>query len=724
MKINEFSSNNPDFVELFNTGSGPVDLSGWVLKDNSENNSYTFPAGSSIAAGEYKVLNGESVDFVFGLGNGDSVRLFGDSDLTTPLDSSTYPAHPAAGTSYGRCPNATGPFEVTAAATKGAANRCAVPAGGENLKINEVQSDPGDRVELTNIGETTVDISGYVLKDNDDTHAFTVPAGTSLARTRTSPSTSTASFGLGKGDSVRLYQPNLANLLDSTTYPAGTARGRRGPLPRTAPAPSSPRPSPSVGQRVRRRGAAEPAGRGHQRGRVQRRPGRRLGRAHQHRRLPGRRLGLEDPRQRPGARRDPGRVPAGTTIAPGAFYAIYTEIPQSPGFGLGATDSSRCSWPTARPRSTPTRGRRTPRRRTAAAPTAPATSARRRPRPAARSNACSPVRINEVESSGGTRATGSSWSTSPPRPSTSPAGRPQGQRRRAHLAFPAGDGPAKGYLVVERAPSGSSRARRLGAPVRRRRHQLVDPYTWTAPPPCLRPLQGRRGRLQGHQSATKGAVNACPGLETAPWPGGQTRPHADLTDTFVQDLCGLAFDPADPDVLWASQNKLGTLFKLTRDEHELGPGRRLAEDPTYPDGTGAPDTEGITIGPDGFVYLASERNNAASGVSRMSILRYDPTATGTTLKATDEWNLTSQIPAAGANLGLEGVTWVPDSYLVAGGFIDQSTDAAYDPSSYPSTAPASTSSRSRTPATCSPSPSTATAPRRTRSPRSTAASST
>ena len=94
VKINEFSSNNPDFVELLNTGTGAVDLSGWVLKDNSENNSYTFPVGSSIAAGEYKVLNGESVDFVFGLGNGDSVRLYSDSDLTAPLELLHLPGAP------------------------------------------------------------------------------------------------------------------------------------------------------------------------------------------------------------------------------------------------------------------------------------------------------------------------------------------------------------------------------------------------------------------------------------------------------------------------------------------------------------------------------------------------------------------------------------------------------------------------------------------------------
>ena len=129
---------------------------------------------------------------------------------------------------------------------------------------------------------------------------------------------------------------------------------------------------------------------------------------------------------------------------------------------------------------------------------------------------------------------------------------------------------------------------------------------------------------------------------------------------------------------------MGTLFKLDRDgDDNFVPATGWPKNPLYADGTGAPDTEGITIGPDGFVYLASERNNAASGVSRMSILRYDPSATGTTITATNEWNLTSQIPAAGANLGLEGVAFVPDSYLTANGFKDQSTNAAYSPATYP-----------------------------------------
>ena len=54
------------------------------------------------------------------------------------------------------------------------------------------------------------------------------------------------------------------------------------------------------------------------------------------------------------------------------------------------------------------------------------------------------------------------------------------------------------------------------------------------------------------------------------------------------------------------------------------------------------------------------------------------------------WDLTADftgdgtLAATGAdsNLGFEGITWVPDSYLTANGFVDQSTGAAYDPADY------------------------------------------
>jgi PKD repeat protein len=50
--------------------------------------------------------------------------------------------------------------------------------------INEVESSggvPGDWVELYNAGGSAADLSGLIFKDNDDTHGYAIPAGTTLA---------------------------------------------------------------------------------------------------------------------------------------------------------------------------------------------------------------------------------------------------------------------------------------------------------------------------------------------------------------------------------------------------------------------------------------------------------------------------------------------------------------------------------------------------------------
>jgi hypothetical protein len=65
----------------------------------------------------------------------------------------------------------------------------------------------------------------------------------------------------------------------------------------------------------------------------------------------------------------------------------------------------------------------------------------------------------------------------------------------------------------------------------------------------------------------------------------------------------------------------------------VGGGRQIS----FPGGVGQPDSGGLTVGADG----------------------------GT------------------ANLGFEGVAFVPDTYLVQNGFVDQSVGAAYVPSDYP-----------------------------------------
>lgn len=176
------------------------------------------------------------------------------------------------------------------------------------------------------------------------------------------------------------------------------------------------------------------------------------------------------------------------------------------------------------------------------------------------------------------------------------------------------------------------------------------------------------------------------------WPGSPNVVPAEDYD-FGNDMSGLDYEPSGPTtgVLWAARNKAGTMFRLVLDVNDNwvpdgADGWAAGKELRYPGGTGHPDSEGITISgsssADG-VYIASERNNDNSGVSRNSVLRYDVSGTGTSLSATAEWNLTADLPATGANLGLEAITWIDDATLVAAGFVDESTGLAYDPANYP-----------------------------------------
>lgn len=176
------------------------------------------------------------------------------------------------------------------------------------------------------------------------------------------------------------------------------------------------------------------------------------------------------------------------------------------------------------------------------------------------------------------------------------------------------------------------------------------------------------------------------------WPGADDAHTVDAPDALGVNVSGLTYEEqgSGPAVLWAVRNDPGTLMRLvvagniwTQDANSgWATGRALR----YPDNSGNPDAEGVTLAAGsvaGGVYVAAERDNERSATSRNSILRYDATQSTTSLRATHEWNLTTDLPSSGANLGLEAITWVPDSMLVANGFRDESTGQAYAPGSYP-----------------------------------------
>ncbi|TPX05138.1 lamin tail domain-containing protein, partial [Schumannella luteola] len=235
LKINEAVSDGGtpgDWIEFVNTGDVPVDAGGLVVRDNDVVNPYTIPAGAWVAAGGYLVLD-NGTNFLYGLGKGDSVRLY-DTDGTTLLDSTTWPSGTHASPSWGRCPDASGDFAITQSATKGAANDCVpeTPVDPEpttaNVVINEVESSggtPGDWVELKNLDETnSADLSGWRILDGDGSHtAVPFASGTTIeSGGYLVIEEAFLGFGLGGADSVNLYSGAVdpSTLVDSTSWSA------------------------------------------------------------------------------------------------------------------------------------------------------------------------------------------------------------------------------------------------------------------------------------------------------------------------------------------------------------------------------------------------------------------------------------------------------------------------------------------------------------------------
>jgi hypothetical protein len=175
------------------------------------------------------------------------------------------------------------------------------------------------------------------------------------------------------------------------------------------------------------------------------------------------------------------------------------------------------------------------------------------------------------------------------------------------------------------------------------------------------------------------------------WPGANQVSTVDPVNTYQSDLSGLHYEPAQgaaPAVLWAAQNQPSKLYRLLWNGSawvsDASNGWAAGKSLHFPDGQGAPDSEAVTKGALGTsaLYAASERDDRASGQSRLSVLMFDGAASGATLTAAREWDLTGDLPKVGSNLGLEAIAWVPDTYLVSKGFIDESKQAPYDPASY------------------------------------------
>lgn len=588
----------------------------------------------------------------------------------------------------------------------------ATGSAGGGVVINEIESDDAgspDWIELRNTSDAAVDISGWIVKDDDDSRTDAIAAGTTLAPGAFYVFTSPAmSFGLGKADAARLFRPDGQTLVDAYSWTAHAAvtygrcpdgvgafgqsavatPGAANVCDTTSPSPtptpvSTPSPSPTntlpaagavVVNEVESSGgdpddwfelynttaaAIDLTG-----------------------------YVVRDDGDAADHRYD---LPAGSTLPAHGFLVVQKSVGTAPGFpfGLGAADTVRLFAPddatliaeAAWTAHAATTYGRCPDGSGDLRDTSASTKGDR--------NACGvPVAINEVDSNGGSP---DDWIELVNRSNVevSVAGLvvTDSETTKNRSVLPAGTViAANGYLVLEKSSFGfglgSADAVHLFAADGTTE---LDATSWTAHASMT---WGRcpdvTGAFADTAASTKGTANTCAGsgATAEPWPGGDGVRTLDRQNEYPDaNLSGL--DHADGG-LWAVENGRGRLHRLIPEGSSWvkAPGWTDGKALHYPNGSGRVDAEAVTAVGDA-VYVGSERDNDNSKVSRPAVLRYTPTSSDSELVATTEWNLAPDFPGLGANAGIEGLTWIPDAWLTARGFVDAKTGVAYDPAGYP-----------------------------------------
>jgi hypothetical protein len=262
-----------EFVEIYNPGSGAVDLAGLVLSDGDDADVLEAYGSSAttIGPGEYAMIIDAEYDGFYGLdrsinwlttsdtnlGNGlttsDSITLY-ESDGATIITSYSHPFDPGDSVSVER-------YDLEADDTAGnwRASQCAgghsagvahcFPESGDatSLVITEIMNNAldeatGEFIEIYNPSATEIDLAGLYIYDEDSWDAlvawdggstllgslqhavvidpgwssdFHLPAGTVLLTT----SDASLCNGLSAStDPVHLYDADQATLIDSFTH--------------------------------------------------------------------------------------------------------------------------------------------------------------------------------------------------------------------------------------------------------------------------------------------------------------------------------------------------------------------------------------------------------------------------------------------------------------------------------------------------------------------------
>ena len=185
-----------DFVELYNSADGAIDLSDYKLSDSKQTVKYTFPAGTVIGPGEYLVVWCESgaVDaapFSVSKEGGETLYLMNGHNVVVD-NMTTVPSL----RNMSMIPDEAGSWVLSTYATPGFANTAdgheaylkSRSADSFPVRLSEIVAsndiypapDGGlyDYIELHNSTDQPVDLGGCRLSDTEDEAKYTFPTGT------------------------------------------------------------------------------------------------------------------------------------------------------------------------------------------------------------------------------------------------------------------------------------------------------------------------------------------------------------------------------------------------------------------------------------------------------------------------------------------------------------------------------------------------------------------
>ena len=203
--------NGTDYIELYNEGTAAADVSNFRLRDDA-NATFIIPNNTIITAFGYKLFC--QSDFLFGIGGNDTVTLYSTADVAVAttgalggLGSTTL--------TYSRRPN--GAYAYTKPSPN-AVNVFFSPLA-DIIYVNEVANtavlgicNGQDYIEIINTGATPVNLSGFLLHDDNGPNGvepFLFPSNFSLLsageiRLLCGDSPGNFQFGIGGDDTITL----------------------------------------------------------------------------------------------------------------------------------------------------------------------------------------------------------------------------------------------------------------------------------------------------------------------------------------------------------------------------------------------------------------------------------------------------------------------------------------------------------------------------------------